>query len=145
MVGANCEQEPARRLPILRSMREADSKGIAGQPAAFRTTDATPCFTRLRNSPTNLRPSRFHERSSRGWRAGRALKASVTWANVAVAALPTIGRWNKRWHRINFELGANLNREGNVPVTFEPSGFNIFGHSSVVRGALGPMSYVAIP
>ena len=54
LVGANCEQEPQRMLPILRSMREAVSIGIAGQPAAFRTTDATPCFTRLPEFPDAL-------------------------------------------------------------------------------------------
>jgi betaine-homocysteine S-methyltransferase len=54
LVGANCEQEPARMLPILRSMREAVSIGIAGQPAAFRTSDTTPCFTRLQEFPDEL-------------------------------------------------------------------------------------------
>ncbi len=54
LVGANCEQEPVRMLPILRSMREAASIGIAGQPAAFRTSDTTPCFTRLPEFPDNL-------------------------------------------------------------------------------------------
>src|SRR5947209_10684053 len=46
-VGANCEQEPDRMLTIIREMRKAVSVPIAAQPAAFRTTDATPCFTRL--------------------------------------------------------------------------------------------------
>ena len=41
-------------LPILREMREAISIGIAGQPAAFRTSDTTPCFTRLPEFPYNL-------------------------------------------------------------------------------------------
>ena len=54
VVGANCEQEPSRMLPILREMREAVAIGIAGQPAAFRTTDATPCFTRLPQFPDDL-------------------------------------------------------------------------------------------
>lgn len=54
LVGANCEQEPQRMLPILRSMREAVSIGIAGQPAAFRTTDVVPCFTRLAEFPDDL-------------------------------------------------------------------------------------------
>jgi betaine-homocysteine S-methyltransferase len=54
LVGANCEQEPTRMLPILRSMREAVSIGIAGQPAAFRTSDAIPCFTRLPEFPDEL-------------------------------------------------------------------------------------------
>jgi betaine-homocysteine S-methyltransferase len=56
LVGANCEQEPVRMLPILRAMRAAveDRVGIAAQPAAFRTTDQTPCFTKLRQFPDDL-------------------------------------------------------------------------------------------
>ena len=54
LVGANCEQEPARMLPILREMRSAVSVGLAAQPAAFRTTEATPCFTRLAQFPDEL-------------------------------------------------------------------------------------------
>jgi betaine-homocysteine S-methyltransferase len=56
LVGANCEQEPARMLPILRAMRAAVGArvGIAAQPSAFRTTDATPCFTRLPQFPDDL-------------------------------------------------------------------------------------------
>jgi betaine-homocysteine S-methyltransferase len=54
VVGANCEQEPDRILAILREMRKAVSAPIAAQPAAFRTTDATPCFTRLPQFPDEL-------------------------------------------------------------------------------------------
>jgi len=56
LVGANCEQEPARMLPMLRAMRVAvgDRVGIAAQPAAFRTTDQTPCFTKLGQFPDDL-------------------------------------------------------------------------------------------
>jgi betaine-homocysteine S-methyltransferase len=56
LVGANCEQEPARMLPILRAMRDAvgGRVGIAAQPAAFRTTDAAPCFTKLSQFPDDL-------------------------------------------------------------------------------------------
>jgi betaine-homocysteine S-methyltransferase len=56
LVGANCEQEPARMLPILRAMRAAvaDRIGVAAQPAAFRTTDQTPCFTKLSQFPDDL-------------------------------------------------------------------------------------------
>jgi betaine-homocysteine S-methyltransferase len=54
VVGANCEQEPARMLPILREMRAAVDLPIAAQPAAFRTTDETPCFTRLPQFPDDL-------------------------------------------------------------------------------------------
>ncbi|NWG21191.1 MAG: homocysteine S-methyltransferase family protein [Chloroflexi bacterium] len=53
-VGANCEQEPARMLPILREMRAAVDVPIAAQPAAFRTTDEIPCFTRLPQFPDAL-------------------------------------------------------------------------------------------
>ena len=53
-VGANCEQEPARMLSILREMRHAVSVPIAAQPAAFHTTDAMPCFTRLPEFPDGM-------------------------------------------------------------------------------------------
>src|SRR2546421_10606097 len=53
-VGANCEQEPDRMLTIIREMRKAVSVPIAAQPAAFRTTDATPCFTRLPQFPDEM-------------------------------------------------------------------------------------------
>jgi betaine-homocysteine S-methyltransferase len=54
VVGANCEQEPDRMLAIIREMRKAVSVPLAAQPAAFRTTDATPCFTRLPQFPDEL-------------------------------------------------------------------------------------------
>jgi betaine-homocysteine S-methyltransferase len=54
LVGANCEQEPGRMLPILRAMRDATSAAIAAQPTAFRTTDETPCFTRMPQFPDAL-------------------------------------------------------------------------------------------
>jgi betaine-homocysteine S-methyltransferase len=54
LVGANCEQEPARMLPILREMRAAVTVGIVAQPAAFRTGDAAPCFTRMAQFPDAL-------------------------------------------------------------------------------------------
>jgi len=38
-------------LPLLLQMREASGKPIIAQPAAFRTTEATPCFTRLPEFP----------------------------------------------------------------------------------------------
>src|SRR5258706_10278253 len=53
-VGANCEQEPARMLPLLREMRQATNIPIAAQPAAFRTTDDCHCFTRQPAFPDNL-------------------------------------------------------------------------------------------
>jgi betaine-homocysteine S-methyltransferase len=54
VVGANCEQEPDRMLTIIREMRKAVRVPIAAQPAAFRTTDAMPCFTRLPQFPDEL-------------------------------------------------------------------------------------------
>jgi betaine-homocysteine S-methyltransferase len=53
-VGVNCEQEPDRMLAITREMRKAVTVPIAAQPAAFRTTDATPCFTRLPQFPDEM-------------------------------------------------------------------------------------------
>src|SRR6267142_2099679 len=54
VVGVNCEQEPDRMLAITREMGKAVSVPIAAQPAAFRTTDATPCFTRLPEFPDEM-------------------------------------------------------------------------------------------
>jgi betaine-homocysteine S-methyltransferase len=67
LVGANCEQEPARMLPILRAMRDAvgGRVGIAAQPAAFRTTDATPCFTKLSQFPDDLETIQVSRRDFR--------------------------------------------------------------------------------
>jgi betaine-homocysteine S-methyltransferase len=53
-VGANCEQEPARMLPLLREMRTAVKVPIAAQPAAFRTTDSCHSFTRQPAFPDDL-------------------------------------------------------------------------------------------
>jgi len=53
-VGANCEQEPRRMLPLLREMRAAVNVPIAAQPAAFRTTDDCHCFTRQPAFPDAL-------------------------------------------------------------------------------------------
>lgn len=53
-VGANCEQEPQRMLPLLREMRSATSVPLAAQPAAFRTTDALHSFTRQPAFPDDL-------------------------------------------------------------------------------------------
>lgn len=65
-VGANCEQEPDRMLPLLREMRDASPVPIAAQPAAFRTTDACHCFTRQPAFPDDLETiqvsrKEFHE------------------------------------------------------------------------------------
>jgi betaine-homocysteine S-methyltransferase len=53
-VGANCEQDPQRMLPLLRTMREAVDVPIAAQPAAFRTTNECNSFTRLPEFPDEL-------------------------------------------------------------------------------------------
>jgi betaine-homocysteine S-methyltransferase len=54
LVGANCEQEPKRMLKVLHEMRAAVDIPLAAQPAAFRTTEETPCFTRLPQFPDEL-------------------------------------------------------------------------------------------
>lgn len=53
-VGANCEQEPMRMLPLLREMRGAAKVPIAAQPAAFRTSDECHSFTRMKAFPDDL-------------------------------------------------------------------------------------------
>ncbi len=53
-VGANCEQEPERMLPLLRQMRDAVEVPIAAQPAAFRTTHECHSFTRQPAFPDDL-------------------------------------------------------------------------------------------
>ena len=53
-VGANCEQDPERMLPLLRRMRAATTLPLAAQPAAFRTTDECHSFTRLPAFPDDL-------------------------------------------------------------------------------------------
>ncbi len=41
-------------LPILRAMRKAVKAPVAAQPAAFRTTDETPCFCLLPQYPDEM-------------------------------------------------------------------------------------------
>jgi methionine synthase I (cobalamin-dependent) len=53
-VGANCEQEPARMLALLREMRVAVNVPLAAQPAAFHTTEQCHSFTRLPAFPDDL-------------------------------------------------------------------------------------------
>jgi betaine-homocysteine S-methyltransferase len=53
-VGANCEQDPGRMLPLLRQMRDAVDVSLAAQPAAFRTTDECHSFTRQAAFPDDL-------------------------------------------------------------------------------------------
>jgi betaine-homocysteine S-methyltransferase len=53
-VGANCEQEPLRMAPLLRSMRKGTDLPLAAQPAAFRTTEECHSFTRQPGFPDDL-------------------------------------------------------------------------------------------
>jgi betaine-homocysteine S-methyltransferase len=53
-VGANCEQDPKRMLPLLREMRAATNVPLAAQPAAFHTTEDCHSFTRLPAFPDDL-------------------------------------------------------------------------------------------
>jgi betaine-homocysteine S-methyltransferase len=53
-VGANCEQDPQRMLPLLREMRAATNAPLAAQPAAFHTTEECHSFTRLPAFPDDL-------------------------------------------------------------------------------------------
>jgi betaine-homocysteine S-methyltransferase len=62
-VGANCEQDPARMLPLLREMRDAANVPVAAQPAAFRTTDECHSFTRLREFPDDLETIQISRRA----------------------------------------------------------------------------------
>ncbi len=69
-VGANCEQEPARMLPLLREMRGATSVPLAAQPAAFQTTEQCHSFTRLSAFPDELETIQVSRRAFRDF--GRA-------------------------------------------------------------------------
>jgi betaine-homocysteine S-methyltransferase len=62
-VGANCEQDPDRMLPVLRQMRAAVSVPVAAQPAAFRTTDECHSFTRLPEFPDDLETIQISRRA----------------------------------------------------------------------------------
>jgi len=53
-VGANCEQDPPRMLPLLREMRTAVRTPLAAQPSAFHTTEQCHSFTRLPQFPDDL-------------------------------------------------------------------------------------------
>ena len=69
LVGANCEQDPERMLPILRAMRAAVDVPLAAQPAAFRTTDETPCFTKIPEFPDELETVQTSRKSFTGFAA----------------------------------------------------------------------------
>jgi methionine synthase I (cobalamin-dependent) len=62
-VGANCEQDPARMLPLLREMRSTVNVPLAAQPAAFRTTEECHSFTRLPQFPDELEAIQISRRS----------------------------------------------------------------------------------
>ena len=81
-VGANCEQDPQRMLPLLREMRGATKVPLAAQPAAFRTTEECHSFTRLPAFPDDLETIQISRREFIEF--GR-LKASATRAAVAAA------------------------------------------------------------
>jgi betaine-homocysteine S-methyltransferase len=74
-VGANCEQEPKRMLPLLREMRDSVNVPIAAQPAAFRTTDDCHCFTRQPAFPDDLEIIQVSRREFFDF--GRAAKAEA--------------------------------------------------------------------
>jgi betaine-homocysteine S-methyltransferase len=71
-VGANCEQNPARMLPLLREMRHATNVPLAAQPAAFRTTEQCHSFTRLPAFPDDLETIQVSRTEFRDF--GRAAK-----------------------------------------------------------------------
>lgn len=62
-VGANCEQDPARMLTLLREMRSAVDLPLAAQPAAFRTTEECHSFTRLPQFPDELETIQISRRA----------------------------------------------------------------------------------
>jgi betaine-homocysteine S-methyltransferase len=53
-VGANCEQEPTRMLPVVKAMGEAANLPVIAQPAVFQTMEQTPCFTKMPQFPDEL-------------------------------------------------------------------------------------------
>ena len=87
-VGANCEQEPERMLPILRQMREAVEIPIAAQPAAFRTTAELPTFTRMPQFPDEMETlqvsrSMFYEFGKRARNEGISYLGGCCGCNAA--------------------------------------------------------------
>ncbi|MDX2152151.1 MAG: homocysteine S-methyltransferase family protein [Bryobacteraceae bacterium] len=68
-VGANCEQEPERMLGLLRRMQRAAPAPVIAQPAAFRTTEQTPCFTKLPQFPDDMETIQVSRQSFRDFGA----------------------------------------------------------------------------
>ena len=87
-VGANCEQNPVRLLPLLREMRSATTVPLAAQPAAFRTTDECHSFTRLPAFPDDLETIQvsrreFHEFGQRARHEGIGYLGGCCGCNAA--------------------------------------------------------------
>lgn len=70
LVGANCEQNPARMRHILREMRAVVDVPLAAQPAAFATTDEYQAFTKIPEFPDDLETVQVSRREFRDF--GRA-------------------------------------------------------------------------
>ncbi len=86
-VGANCEQEPKRMLPLVREMRAAVNVPIAAQPAAFRTTDDCHCFTRQPAFPDDLETIQVSRREFEAF--GRlAKKEGITYVGGCCGCSP---------------------------------------------------------
>ena len=87
-VGANCEQNPVRLLPLLREMRSATTVPLAVQPAAFCTTDECHSFTRLPAFPDDLETIQvsrreFHEFGQRARHEGIGYLGGCCGCNAA--------------------------------------------------------------
>lgn len=89
VVGANCEQSPQHLLPILLEMRDAVEVPIAGQPAAFRTTNQMPCFTKMNEFPDDLETIQISRGEFLDSGTQQKRLVSITSAGVVVAMLPT--------------------------------------------------------
>ena len=85
-VGANCEQEPCRMLPLLRRMSGAGVPLIA-QPAAFRTAPETPCFTRMPQFPDDLETIQVSRREFREF-AAAAVSEPIAYVGGCCGAGP---------------------------------------------------------
>lgn len=59
IVGTNCMRDPARTLPVIREMREADDGHLAAQPVAFGCSEAVPWFTGTPAFPDRLDPTQL--------------------------------------------------------------------------------------
>ena len=105
LVGANCEQEPKRMLAVLREMRAAVDVPLAAQPAAFRSTDETPCFTASPSSPMNWRPFKCRGKNSPASAASRRTRALFMSAAVAGATPRIFAPWRAEFMTRPIEPG----------------------------------------